>query len=65
MKLSAGAINLRAFMEKAIADHKISKAEYDRIIHLAAEDEHIDQQELVLLRELQEMIANKTVKLVP
>lgn len=65
MKLSDGAKDLRKAIEKAIEDHKITKAEYDMIIHQATGDNHIDGQEQALLRELQEMIQDKTVKLVP
>jgi predicted house-cleaning noncanonical NTP pyrophosphatase (MazG superfamily) len=65
MNLSAGAKNLRQLIEKAIEDHKISKAEYDMIIHEATKDGHIDHVEQALLRELQEMIADKTVKFIP
>lgn len=65
MKLSEGAKSLRAIIEKAMEDHKISKSEYDMIIHAATDDNHIDRQELALLRELQEMIADKTIKLIP
>lgn len=65
MKLSSGAVNLRQVIEKAIEDHKISKAEYELIIHRATEDGNTDRQEQALLRELQEMIADKTIKLVP
>jgi len=65
MNLSAGAKSLRLLIEKAMEDHKISKSEYDMIIHQATEDGHIDRQEQALLSELQEMIADKTIKLVP
>jgi hypothetical protein len=65
MKLSAGARDLRNMIEKAMEDHKITKAEYDMIIHQATEDGNIDRQEQALLRELQEMIADKSIKLVP
>jgi hypothetical protein len=65
MKLSEGAKDLRKIIEKAIEDHKISKAEYDMIIHQATMDGDIDRQEQALLSELQEMIADKTIKLVP
>ena len=65
MKLSSGAKNLRQIIEKAMEDHRISKAEYDQIILGATDDNNIDRQELALLRELHEMIANKTIKLVP
>jgi ATP-dependent protease Clp ATPase subunit len=65
MKLSEGAKNLRVIIEKAMEDHKISKAEYDNIIHIATEDGNIDRQEQALLSQLQEMINDKTVRLVP
>jgi tellurite resistance protein len=65
MKLSEGAKNLRKVIEKAMEDHKISKAEYDLIIHMATEDGHIDSQEQALLSEFQEMIQDKTIKLIP
>lgn len=65
MKLSDKAHNLRGIIEKAIEDHSISKAEYEMIIHGATEDGDIDPQELALLHELQEMISEKTVRIVP
>ena len=65
MKVSSEANKLRKIIEKAIEDHKISKAEYDKIIHQVTDDGHIDQHEKALLRELQNMIADKTVRLVP
>jgi hypothetical protein len=65
MKLSSGARNLRVIIEKAMDDHKITKAEYDQIIHQATEDGHIDRQEQALLKELQDMIADKSIKIVP
>ena len=65
MKLSAGAKDLRKIIEKGMEDHMITKAEYDMIIHQATEDGNIDRQEQALLRELQEMISDKSIKLVP
>lgn len=65
MKLSAGARSLRDVIEKAMEDHKITKAEYEMIIHQATEDGHIDRQEQALLKELQDMIADKSIKIVP
>ena len=65
MKLSSSAKSLRSLIEKAIEDHKISKDEYDMIIHQATEDGHVDKQELALLSQLQDMISDKSVKLVP
>jgi hypothetical protein len=65
MKLSTGAKNLRQMIDKAMADHKITKAEYEMIIHIATEDGNIDSHEKALLSQLQEMITDKTIKLVP
>lgn len=64
MKLSSGANSLRKVIEKAMEDHMITKAEYDMIIHEATADGHIDKQEGALLRELQDMIADKSIKIV-
>jgi tellurite resistance protein len=65
MKLSESADNLRKAIEKAIEDHKITRDEYDRILHLATEDGDIDPHEKALLRQLRDMIEDKHVKLVP
>ena len=64
MKLSESAGRLRAMIEKAIEDHVITRAEFDRIIFIATEDGHIDPQEQALLNMLQEMIENKEVKII-
>ena len=64
MKLSDKAHNLRQVIEKAIEDHQITRDEYDMILHEATEDGDIDPQERALLSELQEMIADKSVKVV-
>ncbi|MDF1575353.1 MAG: hypothetical protein P1P86_09205 [Bacteroidales bacterium] len=63
MKYSESAGRLRVMIEKAIEDHKITRAEMDSILFIATEDGHIDPQEQALLNQLQEMIENKTVKL--
>ena len=65
MKLSKSAHKLRKVIEKAIEDHVITKSEYEKIIYYATKDEHIDHQERALLRQLQEMIQDKSVKVVP
>jgi len=64
MALSKSADKLRHLIEKAIDDHKITRDEYDQIIHLATEDGHIDPQEQALLSVLQDMIETKLVKFV-
>lgn len=65
MKVSESANRVRAMIEKAIEDHQITKAEYELIIHLVLEDAHVDPQERALIKELQDMIDHKEVKLVP
>jgi hypothetical protein len=52
-------------IEKAIEDHRITKAEYEEIIQLVLEDAQVDPQERALLKELQDMIDHREVKLVP
>ena len=65
MRPSESAHDLHKMIAKAIDDHRITREEYDMILHLATEDGHIDSQEQALLQELQEMIANKMVRIVP
>lgn len=65
MSISNSAAKLRKIIDKALEDHKITKAEYDQIIHEATDDGHIDAVERALLAELQDMIENKIIKLVP
>ena len=62
MKYSESAGRLRIMIEKAIEDQRITRAEMDMILHIAAEDGHIDPHEQALLSQLQEMIENKTVR---
>lgn len=64
MKYSESAGKLRIMIEKAIEDHKITRAEMDTILHIASEDGHIDPHEQALLNQLQEMIENRTVRFV-
>lgn len=52
-------------IENAIEDHKITRKEMDLIIHIASEDGHIDAQEQSLLDQLNEMIENRDVRIVP
>lgn len=56
---------LRITIEKAIEDNELTRAEYDEIIQIAEEDGIIDNQERALLSQLQDMIENKEVRLVP
>jgi tellurite resistance protein len=64
MAYSESAQRLKEAIIKAIEDHKITRDEYDEIIQIATEDGHIDPQERALLSELQDMIEDKSVRLV-
>lgn len=63
-KVSESSLKMREAIEKAIEDHKITREEYDRILHLATEDGHIDRHEQALLSQLQQMIEDKDVRFV-
>lgn len=65
MPYSESAHRLREMIDKAIEDHKITRYEMDQILHIATEDSHIDKHEQALLDQLQDMIENKIVKIVP
>lgn len=65
MVYSESAARLKAKIEKAIEDHRITRAEMDVILAIATEDSHIDPHEQALLNELHDMIENKTVKVIP
>jgi hypothetical protein len=64
MALSTDANNLRKKIEIAIKDLQITRDEYEQIVHMATGDGYIDPQERELLRQLQEMIEDKTIRLV-
>ncbi len=55
-------MDLCAAIKKAIADCEITPAEYDKILAIANADKIIDDQEQALLGQLQQLIANGTVK---
>ncbi len=52
-------------IKKAIADHKLTNTEYDRIMDVADADGIIDSREQALLSQLHSMIADGSVKRVP
>jgi len=56
---------LEELIKKAIDDHQITAKELDEIHHLASQDGHIDHHERILLKQLHQMIADKTIKRVP
>jgi len=49
-------------IKKAIEDSVMTMAEYEEITSIASEDGILDNHEKALLRELNDMIANKTIK---
>ncbi len=61
-RISESAGRLREMIERAIDDHVITRDEYDKIIHIATEDGHIDRHEQALLSQLQQMIEDGMVK---
>lgn len=64
MTLSHDANKLRNLIEIAIKDQQITRDEYEQIVHMATGDGYVDPQERELLRQLREMIEDKTIKLV-
>jgi uncharacterized protein YutE (UPF0331/DUF86 family) len=61
-KPSSSAARLADMIKKAISDCEITPSEYDAIMKIANEDQHIDTQEQALLNQLQSLLANGTVK---
>ena len=53
---------LASVNEKAIEDSVITMAEYEEILSVASQDGVMDAHEKALLKELNDMIANKTIK---
>lgn len=62
MMLSSSAEKLKKMIDKAIEDHEITVLEYEKILHLASEDNKIDAQERALLQTLQDLIESGAVK---
>ena len=61
-KPSDSAERLSEMIKKAMEDGKLSTREYNKIMAIADEDGILDSQERRLLAELQEMLANGTIK---
>jgi hypothetical protein len=62
MALSSSAEKLKKMIDKAIEDHEITILEYEKILHIASEDNKIDAQERALLQTLQDLIESGAVK---
>jgi hypothetical protein len=65
MAVSKSALKMKAMIEKAIEEHKLKRSEYDSIINLATEDGHLDPQEKALFSELQDLIDDRTIRIIP
>ncbi len=65
MKSGESGGKIAELIKKAIADGELSNSEYDQILALADADGVIDSQEKNLLAQLQELLANRTIKRVP
>lgn len=61
-KQSNSATSLKELINHAITDFEITPAEYQRIIDLAHEDGHIDQEEKALLAHFHEMLNSGMIK---
>lgn len=53
---------LEEIIKRAIDDHVIKNSEYEEIIELIHADGKVDAHERVLMQELNDLIADKTVK---
>jgi len=62
MAMSSSAEKLKKMIDKAIEDHEITVLEYEKILHIASEDNKIDAQERALLQTLQDLIESGAVK---
>jgi len=56
---------LANLIKKAIANLELTTSDYEAILVQADEDKVIDAEERALLKQLQEMLANGTIKRVP
>ncbi len=54
--------SLEELIKKAIDDHVITNSEYEEIMEIAHADGVIDAHERVLLQELNDLIADRTIK---
>ncbi len=65
MELGETGGKLAEMIKKAIRDCELTTSEHNQILAVAGEDGIIDSQEQNLLKQLQDLIANGTIKKVP
>jgi len=63
--VSHEAAKVKAIIEKAMEDHKITTTEYEKILAVVNADMVVDSQEKQLLAQLHELIASGAVERVP
>ena len=63
--ISDSAHRMREIIDQAIADGEISRSDYDEVINIAGEDNHTDNHEKALLKELHDLVYNKEIKIKP
>ncbi len=63
--MSSEGEKLATVIKKAIADLEITTTEYNEIINQANADMVIDSEEQALLKQLNELLSNGTIKRVP
>jgi hypothetical protein len=62
VKPSASGAELAEMIKKAIFDLEICNSDYDKIMNIVNTDQQLDSQEKSLLKQLQDMLANGTIK---
>lgn len=62
--ISASALKIKETIEVAVKSGKISRKDYDGIMHIATMDNHIDPHEKALLTQLYDLIEDKTIVIV-
>jgi hypothetical protein len=63
-KKSKTADELKKMIEKSFETHTISRDNYDKIMHHALEDSHLDREEAALLAQFHEMIDQKDIRFI-
>jgi hypothetical protein len=61
-KPSTSGAELAEMIKKAIFDLEICNSDYDKIMKIVHADQHLDAQEKNLLKQLQDMLSNGTIK---
>jgi len=62
--ISKSAIRMHELISEAIDKHEITIEEYDNIISISLEDNVIDAHESAMLTQLQDLIEDKTIKII-